>query len=124
LWGVVRRILQPAEMKAGFIVGSGQLHSSQRAAGELRSEVDDEGGIGTFDVPFRPLEVIELGGFAQVIAGVDLAVLRQASARTPAAVRDAIGDGPVESGAVGTGLAAGNMSWKIHCRRESQSSPI
>ena len=56
--------------------------------------------------------------------GVDLAVLGQASARAPAAVRDAIGDGPIERGAVGTGLAAGNESWKIHCRRESQSSPI
>jgi hypothetical protein len=29
-------------------------------------------------------------------------------------MRNAVGDGPIERGAVGTGLAAGNESWKIH----------
>lgn len=77
-----------------------------RSALELRPQGYDQRPVAVTDVPPCTLPVLRARRFGQHVAGGNRAILGAAAGWTPATVRDAVRDRPIERCAVGTGLPA------------------
>ncbi len=78
-----------------------------RSALEPRLQRYDQRAVAVTDVPPCTLPVLRARRFGQHVAVRNRAILGAAAGRTPATVRHAVRDRPIERCAVGTGLPTG-----------------
>lgn len=93
--------------QAGFAELLGMPVGRERATLE-GAEVQDQRAVALLDVALGARAIVCRCGLAKPIAGIDDAILGAPPAGAPATMVDAVRDGPIEGGAVGTGLPAGN----------------
>ena len=54
-------------------------------------------------IPFGSLEITAAGGFLQLILGIDRTIFGSSAFRTPAAMRNAVFYGPIQTSAISAG---------------------
>jgi len=91
----------------------GVLSSFERAASKFLGKRDDQRRIAVAHIGPGPL-LVAAGDLLQLVLGRYGPIFSLAAGRAPSAVLDAVGDSPVQGGAVDAGLAAGDDSFD-HC---------
>ncbi len=95
------------EDQQGFVLAFAELLGEGAAAGE-GAKSNKDSYIRGFDVEPGALTINGAGRFPKTIATRNCAVFGAPAFRAPSAVGYAIGEGEVQGGAVGAGLAAGD----------------
>src|SRR5439155_23434955 len=94
------------QMQAGLAIVPGKLRCLFRSARQRRHEREDDSSIRVPHVPFCSLNVIARWRFLQPIPAGNLTVLRATTLRAPAAVRQALVDREIQTGAIRACLTA------------------
>src|SRR5213593_1541953 len=101
-------------MQQRFLQALGELGGAFRPSDEPLVDGNDEGRIRFTNVPACAHVVGRAAGFFEPVAAWNDAVLGPSTFRTPAAMANALGNGPIQCRAIHTGLAAGNdFEWRL-----------
>lgn len=101
-------------MNRRLIVLHGKLYGQERAAPQLSPDRKDRRRIRVANIPLGPLRIILRGRFDQIVTLINYPVFGFAALRTPASVRYAAIDRPIERGPVSASLSAGNDYNRIY----------
>src|SRR5215510_16327100 len=95
-------------MNHRLVVPAGKFNGQERAASQLSPDREDNRPIRVANIPFGSLRIILGRRFGQIVSRINHAVFGLAAFRTPASVRYAAPDRPIERGPVSASLSAGD----------------
>ena len=105
---VICPLVLRAQVNHGFVVPAREFDGQDRAAPQFSPDREDSRPIRVANIPFGSLRIILGRRFGQIVAMINHAVLGLAAFRTPASVRYAAHDRPVERGPVSARLSTGD----------------
>ena len=91
-----------------FIRLLGKFLSAPGNTPKVRANGEDGGAVAVSDVPLGALDICRPGSFLEAVFGRDAPGFGASAFRAPSSMRDPLPEGDVETGPVGSGLAAGN----------------
>src|SRR5262245_29276598 len=101
---VICPLVLRAQVNQGFVVPARESGGQERAAPQFSPDREDSRPIRVANIPFGSLRIILGRRFGQTVAMINHAVLGFAAFRTPASVRYAAPDRPIERGPVSARL--------------------